>query len=99
MKLKHLAMIAALLAAGWLSGCVPKSQLKKQYDLGLKDGHTEAIRGCAEEVYRLRADLKQKDDRLAKFNQLNEDGTLRERKKWKGDTWEEEVDGTESWQK
>lgn len=90
MKIKHLLLLIGLGLIAMLIGCVPKSQLKKQYELGRHDGQIEAIRGCADEVYRLRADLKKK----------NEAGNITQPgKKWTGDSWENDVDGSETWQK
>lgn len=99
MKRQSLILCSVLLFAFTMNACVPRSRVKAEYDHGFKDGRLDAIRGCADVVSELRSDLKQKDALLSKFNQLNADGSVRTKKKWTGDTWEDDVTGAESWQK
>lgn len=87
MKLLHLIMIASVFMLVMVVGCVPKSQLKKQYDLGLIEGRKDSVLGCADEIYRLKMLLKNRGVKAPV------------KPKWTGDTWEDDVDGTESWQK
>lgn len=74
------------------SACVPKykasEKARSEYDRGLLDGRLEMLRSCSSEVSKLR-------DRIKKLESITVPG-----KKWKG-SWEddEDVDGTESWQK
>ena len=73
-------MIVILALALIAPACASKSQLQK----ARTEGFTEADRQCLElqgriqeRIAQLKSDLAAKNERLRRFNQINEDGTLR----------------------
>lgn len=53
---------------------------------------------CEGENAGLKNDIQNKNERLARFNQMEKDGTLRGLKEWKGDV-SKPVTGKEEWMK
>lgn len=70
-----------------LSACAPS---RKQL--------TADLAACRGENIALLNEIGEKNDRLARFNQLSDDKTLRPLKIWRGDV-SAPVTGNESWQK
>lgn len=93
------AVSVAVLSLGLFSGCVSmkvyKADIKKSYEHGYKDADAE----CIKLQERIKPYVIGLQERLRKFNQLNEDGSLRTKKvddskgwddKETGGTWKEE---------
>lgn len=110
MKLIHLLMLLGLAAIAVLSGCGTRSQIKEATALAEKEGYLKASQECLElqtkyarAVTSLQADLKEKNERLRKFNQLNPDGSLKKANPCYDNPndlkCQEKVTGRESWQK
>ena len=56
-----------------LSACVPRSSVKKGYD----EGYNKAKGECAQAVNYLYGQVLERNERLKKFNQVDEKGMLR----------------------
>lgn len=88
--------IFSLLLIIYGTACVPKKQcLSKLTELQTQCD--QASQQYDELIKKLEADLKLKNERLSKFNQINQDGTLRDNT-WKGDVTKP-VKGNEPWLK
>jgi hypothetical protein len=85
--------------------CAPsQQQLQQEYDRGRESArfeYEENEKALFENFEMMEREIEVKNQRLRKFNQLNEDGTLRGVNPCYVDPslCEEKVDGTEEWQK
>jgi len=63
-----------------ISGCVPRSHVKRAQDQAFKQADAECIQiqnNLASHIRKLEGDVKRRNDRLYKFNQVDKTGTLR----------------------
>lgn len=96
--------LVALLAILMFPSCVSLNKHNAKVEEAFSNGYKQADRECVELQTKIGAYITQMQERLRRFGQLNEDGSLKTEKRnngkgWNGDTDRNEVKGTEPWQK
>ena len=86
---KYINTILSVVFLASLSACASKQKIKDSYDKGHRAGYAQADGECIKlqkkiEKYlkKLQNELQIKEGRLRRFNQLNEDDSLRNSKKF-----------------
>jgi hypothetical protein len=95
-KLTIVKAVAVILAFGLFSGCVSKTYHKRVVENAYTIGFTEADEECIELQRKIQSYVGPLQERLRRFNQLNDDGSLRGLPKQQEPPF---ATGEETWQK